>query len=408
MVNETHHDKALLADFGIKENPDVVKNMLTVQARILNPVNVYYNDFRPVRASNGSWRMINKKFLQTIKLEKWIVIWRVEKANEDFKNRFLDSARDSFTKNGLVFSKAPIVQQLGKLSVEEVFNLINKNCPNPQLVIFIIEDKNDEYAKIKSNAELKFGIVTQCLKFEKLSDQMRDNRKLDMYLSNVALKINSKIGGTNNFVDLSNLDKLILKQESPQNKVKTEPVMFFGADVTNFGGGERCSIASVVGSYDLNFTKYAARLSEQKNLNENRQSQEIILDLEEMSFTLIKTFQKNNNLLPKRIIFYRDGVDSGQFEKVLNEEIVALKQACKRLNFDPKITMIVVQKRHHARFFPIKQEDKSGRCDNIPSGSIVSTTITAKNLFDFYLCSHEAIQVYSIFIFLPLKNHFSL
>ena len=133
-----------------------------------------------------------------------------------------------------------------------------------------------------------------------------------------------------------------------------------GADVTNFGAGsDRNSIAAVVGSRDLNFVNYGVRLSEQKNSNSNRRSQEIILDLEEMTVLLIKSFQKNNqNRLPKRIIFYRDGIDSGQFQNVLEQEIKALENACKELNFRPKITMVIVQKRHHTKFFPIKEEDK--------------------------------------------------
>jgi eukaryotic translation initiation factor 2C len=174
--------------------------------------------------------------------------------------------------------------------------------------------------------------------------------------------------------------------------------MFFGADVTNFGPGvDRNSVAAVVGSYDLNFAKYAVRLSEQRNANENRQSQEIVIDLEEMAFALISTFKKNNQILPKRIIFYRDGVDSGQFQAVLDHEVAALKRACARLSFNPKISMIIVQKRHHTRFFPIHDQDKAGRNANIPSGTVVSTTVTNKNQFDFYLCSHEAIQVLKYF-----------
>jgi eukaryotic translation initiation factor 2C len=183
--------------------------------------------------------------------------------------------------------------------------------------------------------------------------------------------------------------------------------MFMGADVTNFGPGvDRNSVAAVVGSYDLNFVKYAVRLSEQRNANQNRQSQEIIIDLEEMAFALISTFQKNVHLLPKRIIFYRDGVDSGQFQAVLDYEVAALKRACVRLAFNPKITMIIVQKRHHTRFFPIHTQDKAGRNENIPSGTVVSTTVTNKNQFDFYLCSHEAIQVrVLIFLFSIMNCH---
>ena len=77
-----------------------------------------------------------------------------------------------------------------------------------------------------------------------------------------------------------------------------------------------------------------------------------------MSSLLICSFQKHNRTLPNRIIFYRDGLDSGQFQKCLDFEVQAIKNACKALGFNPKITMIIAQKRHHTRFFPIKDSDK--------------------------------------------------
>lgn len=182
--------------------------------------------------------------------------------------------------------------------------------------------------------------------------------------------------------------------------------MFMGADVTNFGNvSGKNSIASVVGSRDLYFTKYCVKLSEQENQKDNRESQEIILDLKNMSKSLIESFIRNNKQLkPKRIIFYRDGVDYGQFRKVVDYEIKALKEACEELNIQAKITMIIVQKRHHTRFFAINKQEatKSG---NIPSGTVIDTTITNKNQFDFYLCSHQAIKVNLITIKLKKCNN---
>lgn len=168
--------------------------------------------------------------------------------------------------------------------------------------------------------------------------------------------------------------------------------MFMGADVTNFGGEDRSSIAAVVASYDMVFGKYSVRLSEQKNSNENRKSQEIILDLEEIAYQLIEVFKRNNKQTPKRIIFYRDGIDSGQFQKVLDFELQAVQRACRRHNFTAKITIIVVQKRNHTRLFPVDDKNKT-KSGNILPGTVVSSEITNKNQFDFYLCSHEAIRV---------------
>jgi eukaryotic translation initiation factor 2C len=152
--------------------------------------------------------MMNKKFINTVNLTNWVVVWRMEES-ESNRKLFLNSARESFTKNGLNLARAPMVQTLTakKMSIETVFELIKKNCPNPQLVMFIIDERDNEYAELKTAADQTYGMATQCLKYDKLMSQMRDERKLDMYLSNVALKINSKIGGTNNLVDFSNLQR---------------------------------------------------------------------------------------------------------------------------------------------------------------------------------------------------------
>jgi len=100
-----------------------------------------------------------------------------------------------------------------------------------------------------------------------------------------------------------------------------------------------------------------------------------------------KGFEKQTTVAPKRLIFYRDGVSEGQFQQVLDLELPLLKEACQDLKINPKITLIVVGKRHHIRFFPQQpgQADRSGNC---PAGTVVDRDITHPNEFDFYLQSH--------------------
>jgi eukaryotic translation initiation factor 2C len=65
----------------------------------------------------------------------------------------------------------------------------------------------------------------------------------------------------------------------------------------------------------------------------------------------------------------------------------SLAEACAELRIDPKITIIVVGKRHHVRFFPVNERDgdKSGNC---PAGTVVDREIAHPTEFDFYLQSH--------------------
>ena len=94
-------------------------------------------------------------------------------------------------------------------------------------------------------------------------------------------------------------------------------------------------------------------------------------------------------------MFYRDGVSEGQFDQVLKYEVRAVQEACVMLEkgYQPGITFVVVQKRHHVRLFPADKRDECGKAKNIPPGTTVDQGITHPFEFDFYLCSHYGIQV---------------
>lgn len=80
--------------------------------------------------------------------------------------------------------------------------------------------------------------------------------------------------------------------------------------------------------------------------------------------------------------------------QVLNSELNAIRNACRSLQADyqPKVTFLVVQKRHHTRFFPTRDQDADAK-KNVPAGTIVDTIITHPWETDFYLVSHASLQV---------------
>ncbi|GKB80914.1 PAZ domain-containing protein [Tanacetum coccineum] len=73
---------------------------------------------------------------------------------------------------------------------------------------------------------------------------------------------------------------------------------------------------------------------------------------------LLISFRKATGHKPHRLIFYRDGVSEGQFSEVLLDKI---RKACISLeeNYMPPVTFIVIQKRHHTRFFPVRHGDRA-------------------------------------------------
>ena len=103
----------------------------------------------------------------------------------------------------------------------------------------------------------------------------------------------------------------------------------------------------MVASRDPTNTLYAARLCERKCVvidrfvrefasspsrleypKKGRCSVEIIKDLDKMVADLLRVFANNcANRLPTKIVFYRDGVDEGHFQKVLDNEVKKIYDA---------------------------------------------------------------------------------
>uniref|UniRef100_A0A8C0ZXD2 Protein argonaute-3 n=1 Tax=Castor canadensis TaxID=51338 RepID=A0A8C0ZXD2_CASCN len=195
-------------------------------------------------------------------------------------------------------------------------------------------------AEVKRVGDTLLGMATQCVQVKNVI------KTSPQTLSNLCLKINVKLGGINN---------ILVPHQS-------QPVIFLGADVTH---------PPVVGSMDAHPSRYCATVRVQ------RPRQEIIQDL-----------------ASNCIIFYRDGVSEGQFRQVLYYELLAIREACISLekDYQPGITYIVVQKRHHTRLFCADRTERVGRSGNIPAGTTVDTDITHPYEFDFYLCSHAGIQ----------------
>lgn len=72
---------------------------------------------------------------------------------------------------------------------------------------------------------------------------------------------------------------------------------------------------------------------------------------------------------------------------VLNFSLPIFTDACKDLKINPKITVIIVAKRHHVRFFP-KHPGDADRSGNCPAGTVVDQVVAHPTEFDWYLQSH--------------------
>merc|ERR1712042_49864 len=122
-------------------------------------------------------------------------------------------------------------------------------------------------------------------------------------------------------------------------------------------------------------------------------NEEVIEDMKDVTKILLKRFyDRNSGRKPEKIVMFRDGCSEGQFLTVLSKELVAIRKACEELEqgYNPPITFLVVQKRHHTRFFPT--DGNKYRNGDALAGTVIDQGINHPTEGDFYLLSHEGIQ----------------
>ncbi|KAK2762261.1 hypothetical protein FQN54_001271 [Arachnomyces sp. PD_36] len=227
------------------------------------------------------------------------------------------------------------------------------------------------YADIKYLADIKYGVTTLCI-FPK-------SRRLNIseaYLDNLILKINLKLGGVNHG----------LVGQAAYSK----DTIYVGIDVTHPTGTDGVqnapSIAGVVANADNDLGQWPASM----RIQESRK--EMVTDLKDMLLERFRAWKPAGK--PQNVMVYRDGVSESQYQAVLSEELPKIKEAVKELYGNtnaPKITVIVVGKRHHTRFYPAG-EPYNVKNGNVNPGTVVDRSVTMERGFDFFMVAHTGIQ----------------
>ncbi|GMI72986.1 argonaute 2 [Hibiscus trionum] len=373
----------IIQNFGI----EVDTNMTSVKGRVIGPPVLKLAATKTgkmmkitVDKQTCQWNLVGKAVVEGKTIQRWGVIDFTHYEREPFRRvncqSFIPKLTDRCRSLGMRLEEPVLYEKAGM----QIFSDVNALCQllegvtsrvgrgNLQFLLCVMSRKDDGYKCLKWISETKIGVVTQCC----LSSHA--NKGQDQYLANLALKINAKLGGSN--VELN--DRL------PHFHGEGH-VMFVGADVNHPGAHNKTSpsIAAVVATMNWpEANRYAARVRPQFHRKEQ------ILEFGEMCLELVESYAHLNKVKPEKIVLFRDGVSEGQFDMVLNEELMDLKSVFQRINYFPTITLIVAQKRHQTRFFPVGRND-GGPTGNISPGTVVDTTIVHPFEFDFYLCSHH-------------------
>ncbi|KAH7333964.1 Piwi domain-containing protein [Rhizoctonia solani] len=372
--------------------------MATVPGRILPAPKVHYNNRAAPEIINASWNLRGVRFATGAKLDHWAALFIQDGGQDDMTVATGGSVVLSFanmcSKSGMTVNtrQAPPMRDVRLPSkredaspltrpqaVDTIKKALMKINPKPRIVLIVLSSQDKAiYNGIKHLCDVQLDVLTVCVQAAKFKDDK------PQYNANVALKFNAKLGGINHVVD-------------PQDKVmawvRAQPTMMIGSDVTHPSPGSARgtpSIAAVVGSVDNQFGQFPASLRLQES------KKEMITGLTDMVIERLNAFKAKNNLLPQRILFFRDGVSEGQFMTVRDDELPKVNAAFAKFKerdgkpYKPKLTILIAGKRHHTRFFPTKNEDADkGNCK---PGTVVDRGATAVYDFDFYLQAHAGLQ----------------
>ena len=280
---------AALGAFGISVSSD----MQVVPYRILPPPTISYNGAARPRVQDAGWNMMDVKFHDGADMTNWAVLLVNESGGNRFQFKgpgdpelrtFLQTFAAKCAASGIkgadelpksriwsvdlpcVRQDTPIRSKATAAIARTLKDALKKNPNQKPSFILVLLPGADKliYRGIKQLADVQLGVHTVHM----LLPTARGTRASiqAQYFSNVALKVNAKLGGTNHKVDAASMRWLTAQK-----------TMMMGIDVTHPGTG--CvpgtpSLAAVVASVDDHFVQFPTSFALQKP-DWNKDSKEV-------------------------------------------------------------------------------------------------------------------------------------
>ncbi|OKL60549.1 hypothetical protein UA08_04065 [Talaromyces atroroseus] len=380
-----HGQDPILQHFGMQISP----NMLVTKARLLPSPEIQFGGNAKISPqTQGRWDLRGKKFLEANKtpLKSWGVgiikqgrgalpVAQAEEWTQGFMKQYAGHG-------GKVVSRPTIMELTGD-TAEAVYRLFmatgNNAKQRPQLLLFIAPNKDVMvYNRIKKSCDCRFGVPSQVVQ------KAHVEKKMPQYMSNVAMKVNAKLGGVT--------CKAVPRQSDAMHRPGS---IIIGADVSHAAPGSFApSLAAISVSADQNGAKYMGSCqtgdSRVEIINE--------YNMKEMLTPLVDEWTKTvgNGRRPQNVYYFRDGVSTGQFAQVLEKEVPVIKDVIFNGSGDkvpPKITVVIGNKRHHIRGAPRPTDKTAGdKNGNALPGTLIERDVTSPHDWDFLLIAHVALQ----------------
>ncbi|CAF0748512.1 unnamed protein product [Didymodactylos carnosus] len=378
---------------------NVDSQMLLSEARILPEPIVQYEKFdvRNFREP-GVWTMENcvKYDSPAVFPQVWAMINMSYKnlSKNDVKEFCVELRRRAFNHGIKTFCLPAIYQECDTNSVIEYIQRLMDENHDCKFIYFVFPEYNVElYRLVKSFCEYQVGIITGCIIGKNVRKNTHRGREVfnAPVIEQLLLKINSKLNGINSRLKVDPGIETFFS--------RGHRIMYVGIDLSYPGPGlldtgRRATVAVCASVDDIPY-RYAKQLRVQyyPAKMENGQSLEMIVDLKDIMKSLIKSYHDLRQYPPNAIIIYRDGISEGEFDTIFSYELDSIRHACVELSdaYRPYITYVIVQKRHHTRFFT-ESNNRHGY-DNVVAGTVVdSPNVISTSTNNFYLNSHGPLK----------------
>lgn len=386
-----------LNDFQI----DFETRNIEVTGRELTPISM--KGSKPIRPQNGEYQTRGLRFVKPAVINRWALVFicdRHTNKNKLTPEKFIELYTRAAIQRGInINGKNCLVKMLDDVSPIELRKFVkylNENqCDH---CIFVLANNIPEnfYRTLLYYEASNHGpkcTRLSCIKLENYIRKILEDRfGGEMFLSNIILKYNTKLGGINYVLDYDR-----------NRRYLQDGYIFISVDVCHPAPGDKLiqSVAAVVGLWDVcnQNMSTCTRLVVQQKMNEKSSTIERVIDIGRLFREVVQSYKTKKSKLPSNIVIMRDGVSEGQFDMVSEYEIKQIKQALYPMyqttqSPQPTISCMIVQKRHKVRFMRKQAvQTRKGTNDyNIQAGTVVDDVVTYPNEFNFYMAPHKAIQ----------------
>jgi eukaryotic translation initiation factor 2C len=171
---------------------------INLNGRVIEPPDIEYANNGVVKSKDigrkGCWMHHKLGLNSAVTVENWIFINLAGYVQPADIDAFIGALIDGGRKHNIKM-KDPIdvLDYVNSCRIRETFRGLVERYKKIYLIVFIMEENSPAYKEVKTLGDLEYGVQTQCFKKKPREQLTFDEKKI----SNILLKINTKLGGCN-------------------------------------------------------------------------------------------------------------------------------------------------------------------------------------------------------------------